>query len=126
MAKRGEVLVAIVNQTADLKIAREQHWYHIPVEQVEKLKQRGRWSPEWLAFYQTKIFGDEAYSIRYFARIHRISQVSRHELFPHEENNKKSRKKYFKLELLALEQLPQPIFSRRLRRIVFIPQLGKN
>ena len=52
MSKRGEVLVAIVNKKLDFAILREQLWYRIPVSSVEKwIKER--WSPKWLAFYQT-------------------------------------------------------------------------
>lgn len=31
MSKRGEVLVAIINNKRDMDIAREQNWYRIPM-----------------------------------------------------------------------------------------------
>ncbi|MGB0389756.1 MAG: hypothetical protein ACPGWR_33465 [Ardenticatenaceae bacterium] len=37
MSIRGEVLVAIMNEPRDLAIAREQHWYRIPVRSVKRL-----------------------------------------------------------------------------------------
>ncbi|MDX2214477.1 MAG: hypothetical protein SFY66_14395 [Oculatellaceae cyanobacterium bins.114] len=63
MSRRGEVLVAIVNNYQDWATltvsakqhARDQHWYCIPVESVERLLKR-YWAPKWLAFYQTKVF----------------------------------------------------------------------
>lgn len=36
MARRGEVLIAVINNQVDLVIAREQHWYRIPVAQSKK------------------------------------------------------------------------------------------
>ena len=83
MAARGEVLVAILNNPQDLQLAREQHWYRIPVERAGSLIERcDRWPPKWLAFYQTKIFGDEAFAVNYYAAVQQIRQVSRQDLFP--------------------------------------------
>jgi very-short-patch-repair endonuclease len=120
MTKRGEVLVAIMNDSRDLDIAREKHWYRIPVPSVERFLKE-RWPPEWLAFYQTKEFGDEAYAVNYFARVLDIREVTRRELFPDEAHGKKAERTYCQLMLAPLEKLAQPILSRRWRRIVFIP-----
>ncbi|MCI0475523.1 MAG: endonuclease domain-containing protein, partial [Anaerolineales bacterium] len=119
MTKRGEVLVAIMNEARDLQIAREQRWYRIPVASVERFL-KDRWAPELLAFYQTKEFGDEGCAVNYFARVLNIREVTRRELFP-DESNPKAEHKYFQLALSPLERLAQPIPSRRWRRIVFIP-----
>ncbi len=121
MARRGEVLIAVINNQVDLAIAREQHWYRIPVAQSEKLKQQGYWSPVWLAFYQTKVFGTEAYSVNYYASVRQSCEVYRWELFPDQPRDDKSEQRYSKLELSPLEKLAQPIVSQRLRRITFIP-----
>ncbi|RMF31856.1 MAG: DUF559 domain-containing protein [Chloroflexi bacterium] len=118
--RRGEVLVAIVNNRRDFAIARDQHWYRIPVHSVERFL-KSRWPPQWLAFYQTKVFGKEAYAVRYYARVLDIRQVSRRDLFPDEPRSEKTAKRYYQLLLSPLQQLPQPILSLRLRRIVFIP-----
>ena len=121
MSTRGEVLVAIMNNLLDFDIARNQHWYRIPVGSMEKwLKER--WPPKWLAFYQTKIFKEEKYAIRYYARVKAIERKHRWQLFPDEpRDSDKSNKLYYKLWLSPLQHLPQPIFSRRWRRIGFIP-----
>lgn len=113
--KRGEVLVAILHDPRDFAILREQLWYRVPVESAPK-----RWPPEWLAFYQTKIFGEEAYSIRYYGRVREIRQVERQDLFPNETQNAKSGKRYYQIFLDQIEKLSQPIISQRWRRIVFI------
>ncbi len=119
-AKRGQVPVAIMNNQRDFAIAHDQNWYRIPVRSVERFLKK-RWPPEWLAFYQTKVFGPKAHAVRYYARVLDIRQVFRWELFPDEPHDDKSSKRYFQLILTPLQELPQPIFSWRWRRIVFIP-----
>lgn len=119
MLRSNEVLVAIMNNQRDMDIALQQHWYRIPVSSVKKFL-RKRWAPEWLAFYQTKIFGSEAFSIRYYAKVLEIQEVGRIELFPDEPPHEKTDKRYYKLNLAPLQKLPQPIASHRRRRITFI------
>jgi very-short-patch-repair endonuclease len=114
-----DVLVAIVNNLADFAIVREQQWYRIPVSSVSKWL-RNRWPPEWLAFYHTKIFGDLAYAVHYYAPIISISEKARRELLPDQPNDYRSMRRYYQLHLGPLQRLPNPIFSRRFRRIVFI------
>jgi hypothetical protein len=45
------VLVAIMRHPLDFAIARDQHWYRIPVRSAAKWLE-GHWPPQWLAFYQ--------------------------------------------------------------------------
>jgi very-short-patch-repair endonuclease len=59
--------------------------------------------------------------VRYYARVIEIRKAFRHELFPDEPINEKTNKRYYQLMLSPLKQLPRPIPSLRLRRIVFIP-----
>jgi very-short-patch-repair endonuclease len=117
----GEVLVAIVNNLEDMRRAREAGWYRIPVISVRKWL-RDRWPPRWLAFYQTKVFGPEAYGVNYYTAVRGIRIVSRMDLLPDTPpNHPKANRRYYQLLLGDLQLLPQPIISRRLRRIVFIP-----
>ena len=118
--QRGEMLVAIMNNPVDFAIARDQHWYRIPISSVNKWL-KNRWPPGWLAFYQTKIFGHEAYAINYYAKVVNIQLADRWQLFPNELPNKKTNQRYYQLFIETLQQLPKPIFSRRWRRITFIP-----
>jgi len=120
MATRGEVLIAIMNNPLDLVIARDQHWYRIPVRSVDNLL-RERWPPQWLAFYQTKVFGDEAYAVNYYAHVLDIRKVFRWELFPDQPKDEKAQRRYCQLILSPLQRLPRPILSPHWRRIVFIP-----
>jgi len=118
---RGEVLVAIVNNLEDMRIAREADWYRIPVGSAQKWL-KDRWPPRWLAFYQTKIFGPEAYAVNYYAVVRGVREVSRMELFPDmPRSHPKANRRYYQLMLGELQVLPEPILSHRWRRIVFIP-----
>ena len=113
---RGEVLVAVMNNRKDFATLNEQLWYRVPVDTAPK-----RWPPKWLAFYQTQVFGDEAYAVNYYGRVRDIRIVRRRELFPDELPNPKSNRQYYQVRLHSLDLMPRPIFSRRWRRIVFIP-----
>ena len=117
---RGEVLVAIMNDPRDLAIARDEHWYRIPVASVRR-RLRKRWPPRWLAFYQTKVFGREAFAVNYYAPVIRIRQVRRLELFPLEQDPERRQRRYYQLMLGPLVQRTPPIISHRWRRIVFLP-----
>jgi very-short-patch-repair endonuclease len=120
MAKRGEVLIAILNDPLDFAVLREKSWYRVPITSAEKWLQ-DRWPPRWVAFYQTKIFGEEAYAVNYFAQVLDIQKAYRWELFPDDPRDSKSNKRYYQILLKPIQRLPRPIFSRRFRRIVFIP-----
>jgi very-short-patch-repair endonuclease len=119
-ASRGEVLVAIMNNLLDFAIAQEQQWYRIPVRSASNML-RERWPPQWLAFYQTKVFGAERWAINYYAPVLRIRTVARRDLLPEDPGHPRADELYHKLELGPLQRLPQPMLSRRWRRIVFIP-----
>ena len=110
------VLVAVMNNQRDFEIARTQGWYRIPVVTAP-----AQIAAEYLALYFTKAFGSEKWSIRYYAPIRRFRIVSRQELLPHESAHPRARRQYYKIEIGPLRPLPQPIPSRRLRRITFIP-----
>lgn len=116
----GEILVAIINDLRDWDRVWGELWYRIPVSSVEAFLKR-RWPPQWLAFYQTKVFGEEAYSIRYYSRVMDIQRKTRRELFPNDPPGPKSNRLYYQLRLAPLQKLPRPIPSARWRRLAFIP-----
>ena len=116
---RGEVLVAIINNSSDFAIVHDQHWYRIPISSVGKSLKK-RWPPQWLAFYLTKVFGHERHAVNYYARVVDIHEVYRWELFQDNPPEKRDRR-YYRLFLQPLQRLPKPILSRRFRRISFIP-----
>ena len=119
-AAPGDVLVAIMNNLRDFDIARDQHWYRIPVRSAQR-RLKERWPPRWLALYQTMVFGPERWAINYYADVRAIRKVTRRALLPQEPDHLRADELYHKIEIGPLERLPQPIVSARWRRIVFIP-----
>ncbi len=117
---KDEVLVAIMNSPRDFAIARDRHWYRIPVRSANKWLTR-RWPPGWIAFYLTKVFGGEAFCVNSYANVIGVRERLRSELLPDEPQHQNSGERYYQLLLGPIQALPQPIPSRRRRRIVFIP-----
>lgn len=112
------VLVAIMNNKRDFTIARDKHWYRVPVRAAPRnLREL---AVTQVAFYFTRAFGDEGYSVRWFGNVSRLSIVKRKELLPDEILDPKSEDDYFKIELSDLQALPKAIPSSRQRRVVFI------
>ena len=110
------VLIAIMNNGRDLHIAKTEHWYRIPVKSAPKRLE----AVSYLAFYLTKAFGEQKWSILYWAKINGYKIVKRSELLPLEADHPKSDEKYYKLEIGDLKQLPEPIIGKVSRRINFI------
>ena len=110
------VLVAIINNLRDFAIARDEHWYRIPLRHAPT---RAINAPV-LAFYQTKVFGDEAWAINYWAEARRWDIVKRVDLLPQEASHPRAQEEYYRIELGKLKRLPRPIVSKKWRRITFI------
>ena len=115
-SERQRVLVAVMNNRRDFEIARQQHWYRIPVATAPS-----QVAAEYLAFYFTKAFGPEKWSVRYYAAVRRFRIVTRLDLLPDEPDHPRSTRRYYKIEIGELTPLPRAIPSRKLRRIAFIP-----
>jgi len=110
------VLVAIINNLRDFAIARDEHWYRIPLRHAPT---RAINAPV-LAFYQTKVFGDEAWAINYWAEAQKWDIVKRVDLLPQEASHPRAQEEYYRIELGKLKRLPRPIVSKKWRRITFI------
>lgn len=115
-------LVAVLNNRPDFQRAETEHWYRIPV----KTAPDGLRNTRWIAFYMTKALGPERWSVRYWAKVRKITQVSRADLLPAEKNHPRSQNLYYRLGLGPLQVRPEAILSRRRRRIVFIPSIWKK
>jgi very-short-patch-repair endonuclease len=115
-SEQSEALVAILKEPRDLEILINEGWYRIPVRNAPR-----RWPPRWLALYQPKVFAEQAYAVRYYGRVRRIEELPRRVLLPEEPAHPNADLLYYRIELEQLEELPQPILSRRFRRIFFIP-----
>lgn len=115
---KKDVLIALMNNRRDFAIAQEQRWYRIPVKSApDNVHSK---TIRYLAFYHTKTFASEAFSIRWYGEVHRITIVQRRELFPDLQGDPKANNEYYKIEFGQLRLLSEPIISRRLRRILFI------
>jgi very-short-patch-repair endonuclease len=119
MATANNVLIALINSKTDFEIAKSKNWYRIPVASAPLIVKDDK--IQIIAFYHTKEFAFEKYSICYYAVVTKISIVKRKELFPNEAENFKTNNNYYKIEFLPLLQLENPIISKRCRRILFIP-----
>jgi len=120
MENECDVLVAIMNNQRDFSIARDNNWYRVPVKSSEK------WlsnicPPKWIAFYQTKAFGKKEHSINFYAKITSIKKVFGKDILIERKDTSKRNKLYYQIFFEPLIELKNPIFSRRWRRIVFIP-----
>jgi len=120
MRPDDKILVAIMNNRRDLEIARAQGWYRIPVKHAPPYLD----DVQWLAFYQTRVFGDEKWSINYYARLRGHELVTRRDLLPEESSHPRADERYYKLQLGPLQKRQTPIVSRRWRRITFFYTTG--
>lgn len=109
------MLVAVLNNEADLARARDEHWYRIPVNHAPR-----HIAAEYLAFYQTGRFGKAGRCVRYYAPILRYHLVTRRELIPDEPDHPRADAQYFKLEIAPLETLEPPIANTRHPRLTFL------
>ncbi len=115
------VLVAVMNKPRDLQIARLFGWYRIPLQTAPKTVR-----VDWLAFYQTKAFGDERWSVRYVAAVRGFELVSRAELLRDEPEHLRADEPYYKLQIGPLQELSRPIPSHRWRRFTFLYTTGER
>ncbi len=112
----SELLVALLRDKKDFSILQTEGWYRIPVMHTPK-----RWPPDYIAFYQPRVFGENAFCIRYFGKVAQITQATRRELFPNEVESPISEKRYQRIQIVALEEVVSPIPARLARSVVFIP-----
>jgi hypothetical protein len=111
----ARALVAVVTQPTELALIRREGWYRIPLARAPR-----DLAAEWLALYQTGAFGSEGRSIRWLAPITGIAIATRRELLPDQEYHPRAADQYYRVALGALQPLPVPLPSRRLRRVTFI------
>jgi len=114
------ILVAILPSQRDFDIARLFGWYRIPLKSAPKVI-----SVDFLAFYQTKTFGDaERWQIAYVAEILGHELVKRVDLIRDEPNHPRAHEEYFKLQIGPLQRLEKPIPAGDWKRITFFYTTG--
>jgi hypothetical protein len=114
------VLVAVMNNRRDFALARDEGWYRIPLKHAPEA------TPyvQYLAFYQTKIFGAEAYAINYYAPVLGHEMARRRDILPGEPQHPRADEPYYLLQIGPLLRREPPIKSLRWRRITFILTTG--
>ncbi|MCP4357857.1 MAG: hypothetical protein GY796_07570 [Chloroflexi bacterium] len=115
MYPEDRVLVAYVPKPSDFALIQQDGWYRIPQKHAPK----GLYA-EYYAFYFGRLFGDDKWTIQYFAAQEGRELVTRRSLFPDQPNHSRADDLYYKVQLGRLQTLPQPIVSLRWRRITFI------
>ena len=114
------VLVAVMNNLRDLEIARLLGWYRIPLRTAPKVV-----TVDYLAFYQTQVFGSEGSCIQYVAAVRGNELTTRAELLRDEPDHPHAREEYYKIQIGPLESLPHPILAEKWRRITFLYTIGE-
>lgn len=115
MYPEDRVLVAYMPRKADFEIILNEGWYRIPERHAPK-----GLHAEYYAFYFGRQFGDNKWSIHYYAQQLGYELVTRLDLIPGEPDHPRANDRYYKIALGPLIQLKQPIHSLRWRRITFI------
>lgn len=115
------VLVAILPAPRDLEIARVLGWYRIPLESAPKTVR-----VDWLAFYQTRAFGKERWSVRYAAPVQGYELVRRIDLIQEQPDHPRAMEPYYKLQLGPLSRLQEPIPAAGWKRFTFLYTTGQR
>ena len=115
------VLVALIPSLKDFSFAINDHWYRIPIStKLIPLCVKNK-TLDIIAFYQPKDFKDDAFLVKYYAKVKSINIITRKDLIKDEAYNQKSENEYYKIEFETLTELTTPIQNYRRRRILFIP-----
>jgi hypothetical protein len=114
------VLVAIMNNKKDWQQVQNERWYRIPV------KHAPAGSPyfDWIAFYQTKAFGQDKWAVHYYARVEGHELLTRRDLIPSQPGHKRAADWYYKFEIGPLQHKIPPIVADTWRRLTFIVTTG--
>ena len=116
------ILVAILPSQRDFDIARLFGWYRIPLKNAPKVI-----SVDYLAFYQTKAFGEaERWQIAYVAQILGHELTRRKDLLRDEPDHPRAEEEYFKLQIGPLQRLARPIPTGDWKRITFFYTTGEQ
>ena len=116
------ILVAILPNQRDFDIARLFGWYRIPLKNAPKVI-----SVDYLAFYQTKTFGEaKRWQIAFVAEILGHELTRRSDLIRDEPNHPRSQEEYFKLQIGPLQRLDPPIPAGDWKRITFFYTVGEQ
>jgi hypothetical protein len=110
------VLVAVLNNDADLQRARTEGWYRIPQRRAPR-----RIGADYLAFYLTAaVQDDHTHSVAWYAPTRGYRLATRRDLIPDEPNHPRAADAYFRIDIGPLQRLERPVPAASLRRVTFI------
>ncbi len=115
------ILVAVMPNPRDLEIARLLGWYRIPLRSAPKVV-----AVDWLAFYQPGAFGAEKWRVQYVAPVSGHELTTRGELLREEGDHPRAQEEYFKIQIGALVELPEPVLAGEWKRITFLYTTGER
>lgn len=110
------MLVCWLKNKGDLDILIDEGWYRIPV----KTHLTGLNNFRHFAFYQSSVFKNDKFRIKYYGELKKFSVAKRKNLFPQEKLNEKSELEYYKIEIKNLNTLSRPVISKNGRRVIFL------
>ena len=120
LAPTSLVLVALMPTPRDLEIARLLGWYRIPLRSAPKVV-----AVDYLAFYQPASFGARGGQIEFIAQVKGHELTTRAELLKDEAGHPRANEEYFKIQIGALEKLPEPIQTDKWKRLTFLYSTGE-
>ncbi|MFW5713122.1 MAG: hypothetical protein ACOCYU_00440 [Brevefilum sp.] len=116
------ILVAILPNQRDFDIARLFGWYRIPLKSAPKVI-----SVDYLAFYQTKAFGEaKRWQISFVAEIQGHELVRQRDLIRDEPDHPRAQEEYFKIQIGPLQRLDNPVPASDWKRITFFYTTGEQ
>lgn len=117
--KEKDVLIALLKEKDDQYYADVEHWYRIPTSTKQVPLMVRNKSIKYIAFWFPKIYENDKWSVQYYAEVKNISIVKGKDI-KYQTGHPKANKEYYKIEFDRVEELPNPIYSKRGRRILFI------
>lgn len=115
MYPEDRVLVGVINRKPDLDHVRHDHWYRIPYGQA-----RHGIHAEYLAFFQSRVFGSENGGVHYYARRTGHELVRRVDLLPEQPAHPRANQRYYKIQLGELREKIPPITNPTRRAVSFV------
>lgn len=115
MYPEDPVLIGVLNRKRDFVIARDEHWYRIPQEQMP----RGIFAT-YIGLFLSRAFGERNGGIWFYAERKGIELAYRRDLLPQEADHKNSDRKYYRVGLGDLIDKAPPILNPTKRTITFV------
>ncbi len=109
-------LVVVVTNQLDWQRVVEEGWYRIPLQHAPEVV-----AAEYLAFYFTRRFNNDAWHVAYYAPVLRYNLLLRRDILPDEATHPRADQWYYRVALATPQRLIRPVPSRHLRRVTFIP-----